>query len=161
MRLRILYLHLLLVVSLARLSDAGCGSTSCPIDIYNQHRSEKGSVRLDYSYEYIDQDQPRIGRRRAAVGQIAGHHDEVATLNQTQRLGIEVGLSSLWRIQAILPFVHREHQHIHHHHGADLFDSWHFNGMGDVTLSNRLIVFRPDRTSAPTVSAIVGGVLPT
>src|SRR4051812_33963934 len=108
---------------------ASCGSASCPIDVYTQEKTEKGVVRLDYSYEYIDQHQPRIGRDKADVGQISGHHDEVSTLSETKRLGVDVGVSSHWSVQAVLPSVHREHQHIHHHQGEDLLESWNFDGL--------------------------------
>ncbi len=140
---------------------ASCGSASCPIDIYSMDRTEKGFVRVDYSYEYIDQNQPRIGRQAAAVGEIRGHHDEVYTLNQTQRLGIDVGLASRWNLQLVLPFVHREHDHIHHHMGANVNESWNFNGMGDLTLLNRIGLNTPASPASPYLAAIIGGVLPT
>ncbi len=142
-------------------SVASCGSASCPIDVYTQEKTEKGMIRLDYSYEYINQDQPRIGRDKAEVGEIRGHHDEISTLSQTQRIAIDAGLTSRWSLQAVLPFVHREHQHVHHHQGADVLESWNFDGMSDLTLVNRVAVLRPERSSLPLVSAIVGGVLPT
>ena len=139
---------------------ASCGCASCPIDVNTQEKMAAGSVRLDYSYEVINQDQPRIGRRRAAVEEIAGHHDEVETYSETRRLGIEAGLMSRWSIRASLPFVHVEHAHIHHHQGEDLRESWNFDGMGDLTLLNRLVVRQAPSSASPTLSLLAGGILP-
>jgi hypothetical protein len=71
-----------------------------------------------------------------------------------------VGLSDRLNLQVILPFVHREHQHVHHHHGTDLVDSWNFTGMGDLTLLSRFALLRNAQTGF-RVSAIAGGKLPT
>lgn len=144
----------------ANMSWASCGSASCPIDTYTTDRSEKGVVRLDYSTEYIDQDQPKIGRRNASVGEISGHHDEVFTLNQIQKIGIDAGLTDRLNVQFVLPFVHREHQHIHHHHGTDINESWNFSGMGDLTLLSRYAISKGSENRA-RYSIIAGGILPT
>jgi hypothetical protein len=140
---------------------ASCGASNCPIDVYSAEKTDKGYVRLDYAYEYIDQDEPRISRRRASAREIRGHHDEVSTLNEIQRLGIEVGLSSRFSLQVSLPFIHREHQHIHRHQGADLNETWNFDGMGDLTVLTRTALNKPSSEKTPTVSFIAGGVLPT
>jgi hypothetical protein len=31
-----------------------------------------------------------------------------------------------------LPFIHREHSHIHNHHGTPIYESWNFSGFGDM-----------------------------
>jgi hypothetical protein len=157
--------HSFLVLFLTLISPsvsllASCGAASCPIDTTMSHHADKGWMRLDYSYEYINQDQPMIGREKASVGEIRGHHDEVSTLSQIQRLGLETGFTDRLSIGVSLPFVHREHQHIHHHGGADIRDDWNFSGMGDATLLAKY-AFTKGGAEATRVSAIVGGVLPT
>jgi hypothetical protein len=117
-------------------------------------------LRLEYSYEYSDQHQPLVGRRRARVGEIRGHHDEVSTLSETKRLSLDAGLSNRLSLQVILPFVHREHQHIHHHMGADLAESWNFNGAGDLSVLARYAI-RKGSDARARFSLIAGGVLPT
>jgi hypothetical protein len=128
--------------------------------MYTTEHTEKGFIRLDYSYEYIDQNQPKIGRRNASVGEISGHHDEVFTLNEIQRVSMDAGLTDRLNVQVVLPFVHREHQHIHHHHGSDLIETWNFNGIGDLTLLSRYAVTKGSDKRA-RLSVIAGGVLPT
>lgn len=140
--------------------NASCGSASCPIDTYSTEITEKGMIRLDYSYEYIDQDQPMIGKNRASVGAIRGHHDEVSTLNETKRFGMDVGFSDRLSVQFLLPFVHREHQHIHHHMGSDFTDSWNFDGMGDLTMLARYAIVKGSNEQA-RISLIAGAVFPT
>src|SRR4051812_6003372 len=115
--LRTAGLILAAVAAAANICNASCGSMSCPIDTRSAEQSERGSVRVDYSYEYVNQDQPQIGRQNAAVGEIRGHHDEVYTVSHTQRLAVETGVSDRLSLQASVPYISREHQHIHHHHG--------------------------------------------
>lgn len=139
---------------------ASCGSASCPIDTHSSAEIEKGYVRFDYSYEYIDQSRAQVGRHSASVGQIRGHHDEQFTINQTQRIGFDAGLTNRLSLFASLPFVHREHQHVHHHHGTDITDSWNFTGMGDLTLLARYAIVREGQRM-PRLAIIAGGILPT
>ena len=62
---------------------ASCGSSSCPLDLNVLNQPLKDHFTLDLSLQYIDQDQPRIGRHDAHVGEIPGeHHDEVRTINR-------------------------------------------------------------------------------
>lgn len=140
---------------------ASCGASVCPLDTMTPEKIEKGWMRLDYSYEYSDQDQPRVGRHRASVGEIPGHHDELFTVSEVQRLGLEAGLTSRWSVQFILPFVQREHQHIHHHMGSDLLESWDVKGMGDLTFLNRVAVVQPENPAHPALFLSAGVKLPT
>lgn len=48
-------------------SWASCGSATCPFDTRSSFVSEKGLMRLGYEFEYIDQDQPRIGTNKASA----------------------------------------------------------------------------------------------
>lgn len=153
-------LLLIFVFGAVNLAWASCGSAGCPIDTFTVDPSEKGYVRVDYTYEYINQDQPMIGRNNAAVGELRGHHDEVFTVNQIQKISLDAGLTDRLNIQAILPFIHREHQHIHHHHGSDIINTWNFNGMGDLTLLGRFALIQGSENKSRW-SVIAGGILPT
>jgi hypothetical protein len=64
---------------------ASCGLSSCPIDLHALQFGDTGRFSLDLSFQYIDQDQPRIGSRRAHVGEIASDHDEIRTINGLPR----------------------------------------------------------------------------
>lgn len=106
------------IVSLAvRLAsgEASCGQAVCPIE--STARLERppagGEILLDGSWEYIDQDQPRVGSHRAKVGERSSPgHDEVETINRRYRLLGEYGVTHRWTVGFLLPIVHNNHRHI-------------------------------------------------
>jgi hypothetical protein len=118
---------------------ASCGSAFCNVNTnWNaQFPFTEAGTRLDFRFEYIPQDQPRAGRRDIAVGQIRRHHDEKQTINRNAILTIDHNLDANWGATATLPLVNREHEHIHNHRGARLFESWDFTRIGDMRLSGR------------------------
>ena len=118
---------------------ASCGSAFCFVDtnwavqgIWNQP-----GPRLDFRYEYIDQDQPRAGSRRVGVGEIPRHHDEVSTQNQNVFATLDYGFSPEWGASLIVPYVDRKHHHIHNHQGAKIDERWDFGELGDVRVQGR------------------------
>jgi len=161
--MRIIVIAVLSVLSILLAPQAarsGCGSASCPIDVATAEHTGAGDIRLDYTYIYSDQTRARIESRNASVGEIRGHHDEVSTLNIIQKVSVEAGLTPRLSLQLSVPMVHREHRHIHHHMGADINDSWNFDGVGDLeVLSRYAFINRPD--GGLRASVILGGVLPT
>jgi len=77
---------------------ASCGSAICMV---NTNWSVQGlwnqpGPRVDFRYEYIDQDQPMTGSRRIAVGEISKHHDEVRTVNHNVFLTLDYGFTPEW-----------------------------------------------------------------
>jgi hypothetical protein len=160
LKLKIIACGLFTVIVAAGLTWASCGSATCPIDTTTAEQSEKGYIRLDYSYEYINQDQPKIGRRNASAGEIDRDEDEVFTLNEIQRIGLDAGLTDRLGIQVVLPFIRREHQHLEDDNGTDVTESWNFSGMGDLTLLSRYAV-KLGIAEDSRISVIAGGVLPT
>jgi hypothetical protein len=143
---------------------ASCGSSSCPLDTRALNLPDRGGVTLDLSFQYIDQDQPRIGTRNARVGEIPGeHHDEVRTLNRIATALVSYAPTDRLQLSAAVPFVSRDHRHLassHEHLGNVRTDdntvpeAWQFNGLGDVLLEGRFRV-------TPHVWAIGGVKLPT
>lgn len=140
---------------------ASCGSSTCPIDTLSAERGGKGWVRIGYDFEYIDQDQPRIGRNKASVGELRGHHDEIYTVNRVHRLNGSIGITDRLSADVLLPYVSRSHMHVHHHHGTDIYDAWDFSGVGDLVAMMRYAVFQPTQSNRPTVYGILGGKFPT
>ena len=65
---------------------ASCGSESCPLD--HMGRWSENPLSFEVTYQYIDQDQPKIGTEDAEVGEIQRDHDEVRTLNRMIRLRV-------------------------------------------------------------------------
>src|SRR5215471_3770214 len=90
---------------------ASCGSSSCPIDLHALQTETRG-FSLDLSFQYIDQDQPRIGSRDAAVGAIPSDHSEVRTINRLSALQLAYGFSQRLQLSVIAPYVARSHEHI-------------------------------------------------
>lgn len=123
--------------------QASCGTAVCPIDTRSSYPIEARSVRVGYEFDYIDQDQPRIGTDQASVGEIHGHHDEVRTISRTHRFWATAGLTDRFALDLSLPVISRSHRHIHNHHGQAIAEGWDFTGVGDLLAQVRYAVIRP------------------
>jgi hypothetical protein len=144
---------------------ASCGSAFC---LVNTDWSAQGAwlepgVRFDLRYETIDLDQPRSGRDRVSVGQIPRHHDEVETKNQNWVAGVDWNLSPAWGLSLTLPYVDRDHLHIHNHQGEQLPETWHFRELGDARVQARYEFFaaRDNPESQRSAGVTFGLKLPT
>lgn len=111
---------------------ASCGSATCPVLSYTPFSGK--TFEIGFQYEKIDQDQVYVGHKKSTVGAISGHHDEVETLNQQYVINAAYQLNSEWRIRAEVPFIHRKHDHVHHHHGEVIPGTWDISGLGDTTV---------------------------
>jgi hypothetical protein len=127
---------------------ASCGSSSCPIDLHALQLGDAGSFSLDLSFQYIDQDQPRIGSRRAHVGEIASDHDEIRTINRLTTLQLSYAMNDRFQIALAVPYVSRSHEHFDEETAQ--IERWHFGNAGDATLQARLRLF----SNEPTHSSI-------
>lgn len=158
----------LAVIALAPLfadpAQASCGSAFCSINT-DWGASTTGFAEggtLDLRYERIRQDQPRSGSRRVAVGEIPQHHDEVRTLNQNLVATYSQTLASGWGLSVVLPFVDRDHLHIHNHQGEPLPEQWKFRKLGDMRVTGRYQWSLPGSDASPRLAgAFVGLKLPT
>ncbi len=120
-------------------SRASCGSAFCMV---NTNWSVQGvwvepGPRVDFRFEYIDQDQPMSGSRRVGVGEIPAHHDEVETINRNTFLTIDYGFSPEWGVSVVIPYVDRYHEHIHNHQGEQELETWDFHDPGDMRVTGR------------------------
>lgn len=96
------------------------------------------------------------GSDRVAVGQIRRHHDEVSTLNRNLLLGYSYHTESGWGVNVQVPWVSRNHAHIHNHHGAKFDDRWDIDALGDTRVTVRAPL------NAEQNLALLGGLkLPT
>jgi hypothetical protein len=73
---------------------ASCGSAMCPMDPQSLNLPLPRQFTLDFSFQYIDQDQVRVGRREGAVGEIPSNHEEVATVNRAAGLLVNYATSN-------------------------------------------------------------------
>ncbi len=129
---------------------ASCGSATCPMDPQSLNLPLPRQFTLDVSFQYIDQDQVRIGRRDGTVGEIHSHHDEVETLNRGAGFLLNYATSDRLILSASIPFVSRYHEHIEDthldSHGAAVSpkalrhhvkETWRFDDLGDVSVAGR------------------------
>ncbi len=118
---------------------ASCGASFCMVNTnWNlQGFAPEPGIRLDLRYEYIRQDQPMTGSDRVGFGQIRRHHDEVRTTNRNWLMGVDYTIDPNWGVAVSVPFVDRDHVHIHNHQGAQLIESWMFARLGDVRVLGR------------------------
>jgi hypothetical protein len=137
---------------------ASCGSATCPIDSNAFNQPAPRGWALDLAFQYIDQDQPRIGTRTAAVGELPSEHDEVRTINRAATVTGRYAWSPSLHLAVSVPYVDRFHEHIAgdgdeggsakhagHEHGVQ--EEWQLDGPGDVALQAEKRVWSGGRTS--------------
>lgn len=153
-----------LLAAFAGPAQASCGSAFCSINTdwgASTTGLTEGST-LDLRYENIRQDQPRAGSRRVAVGEIPHHHDEVRTFNDNLVATYSHTWASGWGVSAAVPFVQRDHLHIHNHHGEQVPEQWQFREPGDIRVTGRYQWALPGSDAAPrTLGVFFGLKLPT
>ena len=149
---------------------AGCGSSSCPLDLNHLNVPATRHFSLDVSLQYIDQDQPRAGTNDVKVGTIEAHHDEVRTINRITTAALTWAASDRLHVTATLPFVSRDHLHLASSHGHSrtiaaqhntVPESWDIRGIGDLSLVARAEVL-PRNPATHSGLWLIGGLsLPT
>lgn len=120
-----------MIVALCAVSlQAGCGSTSCPIDL--NALQNFGRFSLDLSYQSIDQD---VLRGTAFFS----HHDEIRTVNHLTALQFAYAASASFQLAVTAPFVSRMHTHrdIDSGGGSAELEQWRFSGAGDAVVQAR------------------------
>lgn len=143
---------------------ASCGSAFCIVntDWTSQGAWSEPGLRFDLRYEYIDQDQPRHGTDRIGVGAIPMHHDEVYTKNNNWFATADWNLAPAWSVSVVLPYIDRDHLHIHNHRGEKLEERWHLRGVGDMRVMGRYQMSASQDPAKPSSTGLYFGVkLPT
>lgn len=141
-------------------SWASCGAAVCSFntDWASQGVWTEEGLRADLRFEYIDQAQPRTGSRAVAVGEIPAHHDEVRTINRNWIASLDYTFNRHWGISLQLPWVDRDHQHIHNHHGAQHPQAWRLDALGDIRVLGR---YQRDYAALATHGVSFGLKLPS
>jgi len=148
-----------LIISAAQ---ASCGTASCSVNTGAESLAtgHKQKLIIDLRYEFIDQNQPRAGSRKVAVGEIRRHHDEVRTINRNFISTLDYRHSPAWGVALQAPLVGRTHNHNHNHHGAVIPEQWSFNELGDVRVLGRYY-FAEEESTSLSASFNFGVKLPT
>jgi hypothetical protein len=102
-----------------------------------------------------------VGSSRSFVGAIPSHHDEVQTLNERNVFQFQYGITDKVGLNVDVPFIHREHSHIGHEDGQDIWESWNFSGLGDMVVSTQYALLTPSEEFEPYVSLVLGMKIPT
>ena len=139
---------------------ASCGAAFCVVntDWSTQGAWSEPGFRFDLRYELVDLDQPRSGRDRVAVGQVPQHHDEVETRNRNWVASLDWNVSPRWSLGVALPYVDRDHLHIHNHRGARLEERWNLRGMGDARVMANYRLGIEGTPESPRAAGLVLGV---
>lgn len=114
--------------------QASCTAAFCSLNsgLEAQEIGASEGALFDLRYEHILQNQPRSGDSRLAVGEVRQHDDEVKTVNDNLVATIDYAFGDKWGASVRLPFVSREHAHIHNHGGGTIDERWDLTGLGDV-----------------------------
>ena len=146
-------------------SRASCGAAFCLVntDWSAQGYSSEAGARFDLRYEYIDLDQPRSGSDRVSVGQVPRHHDEVQTVNRNWVAGADWNFGNAWGASISIPYVDRDHTHIHNHQGGKIVEIWHFRNLGEVRVQGRYdFLASHEKVEMQQASGVMFGIkLPT
>lgn len=128
-----------LLFGVSATAQASCSSEFCSINtsLEASGAGNEPGGRISLRYEFIDQDQPRSGSNKVAVGEISRHHDEVRTINRNLIAGMDYTFTPTWGISVQAPLLSRSHDHIHNHHGAKLPEQWRFTELGDLRVLGR------------------------
>ena len=114
---------------------ANCGSATCPMDPQSLNLPLPRQFTLDFSFQYIDQDQVRIGTHKGFVGEIPSTHDEIRTVNRGIGFLANYATSDRFVLSAFVPFVSRYHEHLEEANAQ--LETWNFRDLGDIAVSGR------------------------
>jgi hypothetical protein len=128
----------------------------------NASRSMRGRIAIDLSYQFIDQDQVRVGTRRSTVGALPSPEDEVQTVSRILTVRGQASVSDRFGLSASLPFVDRTHRHIANEGaGPSQLREWSYSGVGDLVLLGQLVALEGRGRRSATLSFQLGAKLPT
>lgn len=141
--------------------NASCGATFCSLATGWEGQSgwSEPGTRLDLRFEYVDQDQPRAGRKSVDVGEIPEDEDEIRTINRNLVVGLDYTINPRWGVSLQVPFVSRAHSHVHNESTGPVLESWDIERLGDLRLLARRQLYGD--TAATGWSVVAGVKLPT
>jgi hypothetical protein len=118
---------------------ASCGSAFCSVNTDWQALGlgVRRGWRLKVQFEYLDQDQLRQGRNAVAGAETEAEHQELRTINRNWLATADYGIDAHWGVSVTLPYLNRDHSHIHDPTGEAEHEAWHFSDLGDVRVQGR------------------------
>lgn len=132
---------------------ASCGSATCPIDPQSLNLPSPGQWTLDLSFQYIDQDELRSGRKRAPDAPIPAEGElERRTVNRITTLLANYAASPDLLFSVSAPYVSRYHEHFE----DGSLERFRLDGFGDVSVAARWR-FLSDLSAGLAVKLPTGG----
>jgi len=164
--LRALPAALSLVALLAPAARAHCGAEGCPF-VRDSFGAARGRYSFDLRFQSVTQDQLWNGSSSATIDEVlslAERHGEVELYTKSQMWTAEghAQLTPGLRLTAVLPYVHRQHQHMLAHvpvYDPRFVNSWDFEGLGDLSVVGQYRVL--NRAQGPSLELQGGVKLPT
>ena len=147
-------------------ASANCGSSYCSINTNSEIQFDAldPGLSLNLRYEFVDLDELRAGRNKAAAQGEPGGHDELETRNHNLVLALDYAFDRHWGIGVQIPYLKRYHSHIHNPDKNEIAageqperKEWNLSGLGDVRAIGR---YQFD-LGAVSVGAHAGVKLPT
>jgi hypothetical protein len=135
MKLRISSLFFLLAAAaVPAATRASCGSATCPIDPQSLNLPYAGQWTLDLSFQYIDQDELRSGRRRVSVDAPPPEGElERRTVNRITTFLANYAATPDFFLSISVPYVSRYHEHF----DDGELQRFRLDGLGDVSIAAR------------------------
>ena len=157
---------LCLVAGLAPTARATCGAEGCPF-VRDSFGATRARWSFDVRFQGVTQDQLWNGSSSTTIDEVlatAERHGEVelSTKSQTWLAEGHAQLTPGLRLIAVLPYIHREHQHMLAHvrvYDPRFVDTWEFEGLGDLSVVGQYRVL--NRAGGPSLELQGGVKLPT
>ncbi|MEO6023194.1 MAG: TonB-dependent receptor [Burkholderiales bacterium] len=127
-------------------ASANCGSAFCSINTNSeiQGANTEPGFKFNLRYEFVKQDQPRQGTKKAGPQGGPGGHDELETINHNIVFGFDYRFNEQWSAGVQLPYLTRRHTHLHNPDEAGIVagdeperEEWKFSGVGDARVVGR------------------------
>ena len=147
-------------------SYAACGAATCFVTIGSQQQvPQEGLLTTNFIYSYTPMTLPSGSTGIIAEADqrthriIPNHHRELSTITNSYTLDANYGITDRVGIQVTVPYLIRNHDHYHVHHGQDAdLSQFSDKGIGDVRITAKYNVL----PSIRSMFVIGGGVeLPT
>ena len=123
-----------------------CESCGCSLSDWSIEGYSPGAgLRVDYRYDYINQDQWQAGTQSVDRGSIAlpsANEVQQSTVTRYQNLSLDWSPNGDWGVNALLPYLDRHHTTIAP--GDTAISTSDTNGIGDLRLVGRFQGFLPN-----------------
>lgn len=127
-------------------ASANCGSSYCSINTNSEVHFDAPDPGLSVNlrYEFVDLDERRAGKNKAAAQGEPGGHDELETINHNLVLGFDYVFDRHWGFGVQVPYLKRKHAHIHNPDADEIAageqperEEWNLSGLGDARVVGR------------------------